>query len=95
MSGFDRKSKSFFLTATKVAYWHRSRGARRECDQRCRTAAGMVVAHLDEFRVMAVGPNAWRVWGPGIEQGWTDELYEAVSGNPPQSRRSPSRRWRF
>jgi len=94
MSGFDRASESYGLTRTKAAYWHRARGARKECS--CKNAGDIVDTHVvgSGFDAECLG-NWWRVTGPGISDGWTADLYVAISGHAGSENRDPERRWKF
>lgn len=73
VSGFV--GQAYDLTATKALYWHRTRGA---CG--CQTLSQIVGAHLGAFRVVVWGRHHVRLTGPGLRDGSTDVLFQAVSG---------------
>lgn len=89
MSGFEGQSGWYGLTPTKARYWHRYR---TDCE--CRSIEDIVTNHLGAFEVQDKG-SWWRITGPGLREGWTGELYEAISGNVGAADRSPERQWRY
>jgi len=73
VSGFRRRGEdwSFELTATKLRYWHRHMdcaGPRADLER-----AGFVIDDRG---------NWWVLTGPGIAEGTTGKVWEALSGRP-------------
>jgi hypothetical protein len=94
MSGFDAAhSGTFELTPTKVAYWHRARGVQKPPPCPCKNAGEMVRNHLGPLEGWTVVDKGsfWQVRGPGLDEGWTSDLYAALAGKAGQ--RDPSRQW--
>lgn len=94
MSGFvgrvGEKTGEYDLTATKALYWHR----RRSC---CTSAEQIIDRHVrPDFAVEHRG-NVWRITGQGLDQGYTDDLYAAVSGVTETflPRYEAQRRWKW
>lgn len=93
MSGFTSarrygRGQVFELTSTKAAYWH------RYCDRDdCQgdDIHAIVDAHVIPagFTVVRDGGNYIALDGPGIAEGATDALYDAVSGRPRRNRDGP------
>jgi len=85
------------LTATKVQYWHRL----RDCEGVVGNGLWHVLSeHLEPAGFTVVGGACSRNYldlrGARLEDGWTDLLYQAVSGSAGfNSDRDPARRWKF
>ena len=75
MSGFVGKTGQYDLTATRALYWHRNRS------DSCKSLWDVVEAHVVDggFTVKRRG-NWARITGPGLVDGWTDFLFQAISG---------------
>lgn len=79
MSGLRRDGR-FELTLTRAGFWHRG----RECA--CVSLGDVGREHLDPagFRwQIGRGGNFLLVDGPGLAEGRTDALFQAVSGREP------------
>ena len=93
--GFNREMRCYELSPSKVTFWHRSRGLRNKhgdptCE--CRTAADMVRSHVEGVFSVVEGENCWYVSGLSLDEGWTCDLFEVLSGSP--GRRAPAdRQW--
>jgi hypothetical protein len=86
MSGFDvRYYPAYSLTVTYMRWLHREylktwAGCWRGCD----SSEDGVLRHLKEagFQVEVAPPGSfWLVQGPGIVEGSTDQLFEALRGS--------------
>lgn len=91
MSGFEGRTGWYGLTGTKFKYWHRYNttcGATDWDDE--------IQRHLLDNGFTVEDNGSWlRVTGPGLVDGWTADLYLAVSGaDPARADRSEERRWR-
>lgn len=65
----------FELTRTRAKYWHRG----RDCG--CASLEAIAAQHLGDFAWTAgQGGNWLDVTGPGLGEGSTSPLFEAVSG---------------
>jgi hypothetical protein len=90
MSGFRGHSGWYDLTMPKALYWHQYRA------DGCRSLDDIINAHVwDEGFTVEDHPTWVRVTGPGLVDGWTSDLYLAISGaSPERADRSPERRWK-
>lgn len=97
MSGFEGKSGWYGLTPTKAGYWHRYRGYPAAPACGCRSLHDIVNAHLLDDGFTIEDRRTWvRVTGPGLVDGWSADLYLAISGEPPEhGRRLPEQRWKY
>jgi hypothetical protein len=79
VSGFSATRPGVFdLTHTKAVYWHRSQP---ECA--CDDLDAIYATHLEPAgfqRQPAPSPALLRLTGPGIAQGHSTRVYEAISG---------------
>lgn len=65
---------TYQLTGSKMTHWHRHRA-----DCSCGSVTDIIAIHLEPAGFRVVGPYN-EISGPGLADGITDRLYEAVSG---------------
>lgn len=93
MSGFEQQTGWYALTPTKAEYWHRGQAYNGGCA--CGPTADFVEVHLIPAGFTVERKSTWyRVTGPGLVDGWTDQLYAALSGNVGRERPSYVRQWK-
>jgi hypothetical protein len=97
MSGFEDRSGVYGLTPTKAMYWHRARIGENCCGGRL---GDIVEVHCQPAGFTVVKWGKGRGWctliGPGLENGWTADLWQAISGAPDERlSRDPARQWRY
>lgn len=99
VSGFIERTGLYELTATKAKSWHAGwRYVEGGCPHGCADVDDVIDNHVRGRWEVEDGHsrNFWRITGPGLSEGFTADLWLAISGAPEErADRSEDRRWRF